>query len=498
MKRASLTALILVSISIAAGSGYWAGTHWHPTDPNAVSETMDTSSKPARKILYYRNPMGLPDTSPTPKKDEMGMDYLPVYEGNEPDDTGAVKVSPDRMQTLGVQTVPATMKTLDVAVHAVGKIDVNERSIRDIAPRFDGWIEHLYVNATGDTVHKGQALFTVYSPEIASAYKEQSIARELEQTLQSADPEARRQAAQLTEAAHTRLRHWDMSGGRRGKDASQVTYSAPVDGIVLDKKAIEGMRFQAGTPLYRIADLSTVWVMADVYEHDLAHISVGQPVQISIDAIPDKTFDAKVAFIYPTLNEATRTTPIRMVLANPDGKLRPGMFAHVDLSTGGGKSRLTVPLTAVLDDGSKQVVLLDQGGGKFTPHTVKLGVQGKDDVEVLDGLNEGDRVVVSANFLIDSESNLKAALASFTSKADSAYPVYHAQGVLDAIDVSSGMVTITHQPIPELNWPSMTMNFDLAQINLVKGIPPKTPIRFDFEARAPGEYVVTQIKPADR
>jgi Cu(I)/Ag(I) efflux system membrane fusion protein len=394
------------------------------------------------------------------------------------------------MQTLGVKTAAVEMKTLDAMVHAVGKVDVDERAIHDVAPRFDGWIERLYVSATGDPVKKGQALFTVYSPEVVSAYKELSIAKELEQATAGGAPEARSQAVQLSAATNERLKNWNMAGGHG--DSARVTYSAPVNGIVLDKKAVDGMRFQAGTALYRIADLSTVWVMADIYEQDLSRIRVGQPARVTIDAFPDRIFSAKVAFIYPTLDSATRTTPIRVVLANPGGLLRPGMFAHVDVTTGGGMERLTVPTSAVLDNGSQQFVLLDLGGGKFKPKAVKPGLRGTDDVEILDGLNEGDKVVTSANFLIDSESNLKSALSSFASKPE--HLVYHGHGTLDSIDVGGGMVTITHQPIPELNWPGMTMDFDLDKAEVAKGFSLHDPIRFDFEERGPGEYVITHIE----
>lgn len=498
MKPAPLAALVALLVAAALGAGYWAGRSHQPAVAAGVTAQ---PAKQARKILYYRNPMGLPDTSPVPKKDAMGMDYIPVYAGDAPDDPGVVKLSPERMQTLGVTTTEVAEQPLAATVRAVGRIDVDERAIHDVAPRFDGWIERLYVSATGDPVRRGQPLFTVYSPEVVSAYKEVAIAKDLEATT-AADPAAQAQAESLAAAARERLRNWDMAGGRGGASA-HVTYSAPVTGVVLDKKAIDGMRFTAGTPLYRIADLSTVWVMADVYEQDLARIRVGQPARVTLDAFPDKTFDAKVAFIYPTLDSATRTTPIRLVLANPGGLLRPGMFAHVDVATGGGGPRLTVPDSAVIDDGDKQVVLLALGDGRFKPQAVKLGLRTENGSEVLDGLAAGDKVVTSANFLIDSESNIRSALAGFAAKpaqagsaqAKPAYPVYHGRGVLDSVDTQAGLVTISHQPIPELKWPGMTMDFDLDKPELAKGLKAKTQIRFEFESRGSGEYVITKIEP---
>ena len=216
---------------------------------------------------------------------------------------------------------------------------------------------------------------------------------------------------------------------------------------------------------------------------------------IGIDAFPDRHFSAKVSYLYPTLNASTRTTQVRLELPNRDGQLRPGMFAHVDIAIGGAQPRLTVPSSAVIDNGSRQVVLLALDEGRFKPQAVKLGLRGEDVVEILDGLKAGDQVVVAASFLIDAESNLKAALANFSAPkaAAKAANVYDAVGTLDAIDGAD--VTITHEPIPALKWPGMTMDFDLAKPDVVKGMAPGTRIRFEFEQRGPGEFVITHIEP---
>ncbi|MGA7179708.1 MAG: efflux RND transporter periplasmic adaptor subunit [Thiobacillaceae bacterium] len=494
------TVFALIAVLLASGAlviGYWAGSHHAPVSGTIRTVANGTSAqpdKPARKLLYYRNPMGLPDTSPVPKKDSMGMDYIAVYEGDEPDDQGVVKVSPERIQTLGVKTALAEKQSLEAVVRTVGRLEVNERAIVDVAPRFDGWIERLYVSATGDPVKRGQALFTVYSPELVSAYKELSIARELSQATQAADPAAHDRADRLVAAVSERLRNWEMAAGATRVDSSHLRFTAPATGIVLEKKAVEGMRFSAGTPIYRIADLSTIWVIADVYEQDLERVKLGQTAMIGIDAFPDRQFSARVTYLYPTLNAATRTTQVRLELPNRDGQLRPGMFVHVDIATGGAQPRLTVPLSAVIDSGSRQVVLVALDGGRFKPQPVKLGLRNEDFVEILDGLNAGDRVVVAANFLIDAESNLKAALANFTAPATSSKSAttYQAVGSLDDIDGAD--VTITHQPIPALKWPSMTMDFQLASPDVIKGVAPGSPIRFEFEQRGPGEFVITRIE----
>jgi Cu(I)/Ag(I) efflux system membrane fusion protein len=258
------------------------------------------------------------------------------------------------------------------------------------------------------------------------------------------------------------------------------------------------MNFTAGTALYRIADLSSVWVIADVYEQDLDRVRLGQTARIGIDAFPDKHFSARVSYLYPTLNAATRTTQVRFDLPNPGGLLRPGMFAHVDIATGGTRTRLTVPASAVIDNGGSQVVLIALDEGRFKPQPVEIGLRSGDLVEILRGLKAGDRVVTSANFLIDAESNLKAALSDLTppepGQSAKAALLYKAVGTLDAVDDKSNSVTITHQPIPALKWPSMTMDFNLATHGLAKGMAPGTPINFEFKQLGPGEFVVTDIQ----
>ncbi|PKO37424.1 MAG: efflux RND transporter periplasmic adaptor subunit [Betaproteobacteria bacterium HGW-Betaproteobacteria-6] len=435
--------------------------------------------------------MGLPDTSPTPKKDSMGMDYIAVYEGDEPDGEGAVKVSPARLQTLGVKTARAEMAVLDAAVRAVGRVEINERLIHDVAPRFEGWIERLYVNASGDPVKRGQPLFSVYSPELVSAQKELAIAQSLKLDAPGADPAARQAAQRLAEAARERLANWQMAAPA-GQANSRVTFTSPAAGIVLDKKAVEGMRFAPGTAIYRIADLSTVWVIADVYEQDLQRVKVGETAMVDIDAFPGRHFEAKVSYLYPTLNAATRTTPVRLELPNKDGLLRPGMFAHVELASAGQTSRLTVPKSALIDTGERQVVLRVAGEGKFQPQAVKVGRRGQDAVEILEGLEDGAEVVVAANFLIDAESNLKAALSTFTDpQAAPAAKSYSATGAIVTVDAANGSISMKHEPIPALQWPAMTMDFGLADPALVKGLLPGQSVHFNFEDRGNGEFVIT-------
>jgi len=501
VNRTQTLTLFAAVVGLALAAGYWAGNRQPFSDaPMATAASAgaaivnSAAAAPGeRRVLYYRNPMGLPDTSPTPKKDSMGMDYIPVYEGDEPDGEGVVKVSPARLQTLGVKTAKAEMRVLDAAVRAVGRVEVDERLIHDVAPRFEGWIERLFVNASGDPVKRGQALFSVYSPELVSAQKELAIAESLKLDAPGADPAARDAARRMVAAARERLANWQVAAPD-GRVTSRLTFSSPATGIVLDKKAVEGMRFTPGMAIYRIADLSTVWVIADLYEKDLARARVGDAAEVRIEAFPGRRFAAKVSYLYPTLNAATRTTPVRLELDNRAGLLRPGMFAHVELATAGAEPRLVVPKSALLDSGERQIVLRVAGEGKYRPQPVKVGLRGSDTVEILDGLEAGAEVVVAANFLIDAESNLKAALSAFNDPQVATAKTYEAMGNIDAVDAAANTVSMNHEAIPALQWPAMTMDFGLADAGLVKGLLPGQPVHFVFEDRGNGSFVITRVE----
>ena len=505
-KRVLATA---VAVILAAAGGYLAGGGG---ERGAASPTA-TSAAPAKaekKLLYYRNPMGLPDTSPVPKKDNMGMDYIPVYAGEEtPAESGQVlNIGPDKVQKLGVRVEAATLRTLDKVVRAAGRIEVDERRTYTVAPKFEGWIERLHVNATGQPVAKGQPLFEVYSPELVSAQREYAIAAQGASYLSKASDESRAGMQQLAESALARLKNWDLSAEqikaleKSGDAKHTVTFRSPVSGVVTEKKAVQGMRFQPGDALYQVADVSSVWVQADVFEQDIAAVRAGSKVKIRIDAYPDKLFEGKVDYIYPTLKAETRTVQVRIELSNPGGLLKPAMFAQVEIPAAGKGPVLTVPASAVIDSGTRRVVLVQLAEGKFEPREVKLGARSDEHVVVLEGVKEGEKVVVAANFLLDAESNLKAALGGFT-PVEGAKPAaapeaksvgHHAEGKLVSIDLKAGTVSVSHQPIPSLKWPAMTMDFILANPALVTGVKPGTPISIEIVERKPGEWVITSLK----
>ena len=490
-KIKSILAVVAVVSSFVYG-GYWLGAHKAQTR-SVASVPQKTES---RKPLYYRNPMGLADTSSVPKKDAMGMDYVPVYEG---DAGNAIVIDSDRVQKLGVKSEAARLRVLHRTLHAAGRIEVDEARIHGISPRFEGWVEHLYVSRTGQVVVKGEPLFDVYSPELASLQREYALARQ--GVADATDSEARAGMQQLADAALSRMKNWDMGGGVTPKSGRRnLTFLSPVSGIVLEKKALDGMRFVPGDLLYQIADLSSVWVLADIAEQDIGQVRVGGTAKIAITAYPDRIFSGKIGFIYPVLNGATRTAQVRVELANPDGKLRPGMFANLELPTDAGREALTVPVSAVIDSGTRQVVLVRLAQGSFEPRSVRLGFRGDDYVEVLDGIKEGEQVVTSANFLIDAESNLKAALGGFGKEANP--PVvpgavgHSAVGVLNSVN-ADGTVNISSEKIASLNMPAMTMDFALANAALASGIKPGSAVAFELVERAPGQLLITSLKARD-
>ncbi|MBR0753376.1 efflux RND transporter periplasmic adaptor subunit [Bradyrhizobium jicamae] len=374
-----------------------------PDEPSAAG---NATANVSRKVKYYRNPMGLPDTSPVPKKDSMGMDYIAVYEGEDNDD-GSVKLSPGKIQRTGARSEPVVRQTVRSIIRAPGTVQEDERRISVVALRFEGFVESVANVTTGEHVHKGQVLMNVYSPALSSAAAEYLSAFNAGATGQALKG-ARRRLENLA-TPEPAIRELE-----RTRDISlSVPWLAPQDGEILERNAVNGMRAGPGDVLFRIADHRLVWVLLDVAERDLAQVTVGTKVTIRPRALRGQSFAGTVSLIYPHLNAQTRTARIRIEVPNPDELLRPEMYVDAEIETGTSEPVLAVRDSAVLDSGTRQAVLVDKGEGRFEPREVKLGRHGGGYVEVKDGLAEGDAVVTSANFLIDAESNLKAALKGF-------------------------------------------------------------------------------------
>ncbi len=382
--------------------------------PKAAAKMTNGSD---RKLLYYRNPMGLPDTSPMPKKDWMGMDYIAVYDG-EDDGTGSVKVSLDKVQRAGVRSEEVRLVKLSRAIRAPGIAKPDERSLRTITLRADGFIEKLYANEHGMHVTAGQPLFRIYSQEMLRAMIDYRLsAKETDGRTSLVSAEQKLRNFEVPQAA--------IDEAQRAKELPMsFDWPSPVSGVIMEKKAIEGQMAKMGDELFRIGDLSNIWVVTDVAEQDLGAVKIGAAATVKFRGFPGETFKGNVTAILHELDHTARTGKVRIEVANLDHRIKHEMYADVEIVPDArDDARLAVPASAVIDSGNRQVVLVDRGEGRFEPRAIKLGIRGDGMIEILDGLKAGEKVVTTANFLIDAESNLKAALSGFSSDSPKPAPM---------------------------------------------------------------------------
>jgi Cu(I)/Ag(I) efflux system membrane fusion protein len=359
--------------------------------------------------------MGLPDTSPVPKKDPMGMDYIPVYEGEEQCDDKTVKVSLDKIQRSGVRTEKVEQRVIVRPVRAVGTVMHDEARLTIVTMRSDGFIEDLFVNKTGQHVHTGEPLFRVYSPDIVRAQIDLSIlARGGGLGVSPGDRDRSLKGAmqQLRNLGVPEDRIEEIR--RTGALPRTIDWKSPATGDVIVKSVINGQRVRAGDEIFRIADHAHVWVIADVAESDLSALKIGTRATVTVRAYMYQPVEGEVTFIYPELKTETRTARVRIEVPNLDGRLKIDMYADVVFQAGDETPTIAAPASAVIDSGNRQVVLVAKGDGRFEPRPVKLGRRGDGYIEVTEGIAQGEEVVTSATFLIDAESNLKAALQAFT------------------------------------------------------------------------------------
>jgi RND family efflux transporter MFP subunit len=362
-----------------------------------------------RKVKFYKSTMNPGETSPVPAKDSMGMDMVPVYETTGGgDESHLISIEPVTVQDMNIRTATVTRGPLRRLVRTVGVVDYNEGGLAEVTTKFKGWVEKLYVDATGQQVHRGEPLFAIYSPELYSAQREYLLA--LEGTNAPG-------GAALKASARTKLKFFDISDEqiaeleRTREPHKTLRTVAPQDGFVVEKTVIEGQMVDSGMKLYRLADLGLVWVQAQIYEQDLEYIKLGQEATVTLSYLPDREFRGRVTYVYPNVDEKTRTARVRMEFHNPGYFLKPGMFATVQVLSELAPSVLLVPDMAILRSGEKNTVFLALEGGKFEPRTVAIGPQAENDTyQVLSGLAEGDRIVTSGQFLLDSESQLREAI----------------------------------------------------------------------------------------
>jgi membrane fusion protein, copper/silver efflux system len=378
-----------------------------------------------RRILFYRNPMGQPDTSPVPKKDSMGMDYLPVYSDEvggaaggsaAPEGLTEVNIDPTRQQLIGLRTAAVAAGQVGGAWRTSGKVAVDEGRVHHVNLKVGGFVGHSHADFVGQTVKRGDPLFSLYSPDLLAAQDEYLLALRTRDQLRKSGAGGS-DGDDLVASARRKLELWDMPAAElkrleeTGQPTKDVMFYAPASGVITKRDAIPGMRVNAGEMPIELVDLSRVWVLADVYETELRHVKVGMSALLTLKAYPGRRFKGRVAFISPQLDPRTRTVSVRLEFPNAGGELKPEMFGEVVLQ-GAARKGLRIPTDAVIDSGTKSVVFVALGNGKFQPREVQLGESDGEHVEVVEGLAEGDQVVTRANFLIDSESRLRASLSS--------------------------------------------------------------------------------------
>ncbi len=452
MKKIIITAILSIAVGLTAG--------WY------VFRTVGIPSG-ERKVLYYRDPMNPQSTSPTPKKAPDGMDFVPVYAegsatgtgrkiayykdpmhpwytsdkpGKAPDcgmvlvpvyegesDISGFKIDPTMVQDIGVKVEDVKVRRLNRIIRTVGKVQYDETKVYSINSKIMGWVDKLRVDYTGQFVRKGEPLLNLYSPELVSTQEEYLQALRYEKQMAgSTIGEARTGAQELAQSAKRRLLYWDIPErevdalARRGTPEKTMTIYSPVDGYVIDKMVYDGQNVMAGMELYKIADLSTVWIMADIYQYELPWVKVGQKANIALSYLPGKKFEGTVTYIYPTLSMETKTAKVRIAVHNTPGlEFKPEMFATVEISSPVMVTAVAVPDQAIIRSGERNIAVIALGGGYFDPREVILGASADGYVQILKGVKAGEKIVVSSQFLIDSESNLKAAIGQMSGHADS-------------------------------------------------------------------------------
>jgi RND family efflux transporter MFP subunit len=380
-----------------------------------------TGATGPRRILHYRNPMDPSVTSPVPMKDPMGMDYVPVYSdevsaGSGVEGHASVEVSPDELRLTGIQTAVARRGTLARTIRTVGEVKADETRVSQVHARISGWVEKLFVNSSGQAVRRGQPLLTVYSPELLATQEEFLRARESAARFAQSDvPEVRRGGAELLEAARQRLMLFDVPQSfietleQTGRPQRAVTLEAPASGFVTTKDVFAGARLEPGVTLFTVTDLSRVWIEAEVYEQEASLVRLGQKARVTLAYDPSHAYTGRIRYVYPYLDTDTRTLRVRFEFANPGLVLKPGMYANVELDVQAAEGIL-VPDASILDTGPRQIVYVETGEGRYEPRQVTVGVRSDGQAQILSGVKAGETVVDRANFLLDSESRLRAAI----------------------------------------------------------------------------------------
>lgn len=409
--------VMILALGLGAAAGYWYALERKGME---LSVPM-TAAERAREPLFYRNPMNPAVTSPVPAKDEMGMDYIPVYAGEDSragEPAGTVIIDPVTEQNIGIRTAPAKRQTLAREIRTVGRVDYNEEMMTRLHPKIEGWIEKLYVDKTGEPVSQDTILLSIYSPQLVTSQQEYLLAlNSLEALKASTYEDIRRGSEEMVRISRQRLELLDVPEHqireleKSRKIMKNLHIHSPFNGVVLKIGAREGQYVTPGTELYMIADLSRVWVYADIYEDELPWIKVGDEVEMGLKGLPGRRFKGRLVYVYPYAEAKTRTIKVRLEFDNPDRLLKPDMYANVMIHSQRQVNAVVVPAEAVVRSGLRDQIFVVRGPGKFEPRKVKLGISAGGLVQVLEGVTAGEEVVTSSQFLIDSESKLREATA---------------------------------------------------------------------------------------
>ena len=486
-----LIATLIAGLALGGGATWYAVKHQGSAQPmdmaSGKAPAADAGNAGEKKVLYWYDPM-VPDQhfDKPGKSPFMDMDLVPRFANDSAgDEAGAgVAIDPRTVQSLGIRTAEAESGRLWRRIDTVGYVRADDNRVTFLQARTAGWLEGLTIHAVNDPVKKGQLVAEVYSPDLYAAQEEFLLA--LKHPEDGAWIAAARQ-----KLAFLGLSEGQIAGLEKGnKPQRRVAYYAPAGGIVSNISVHPGAAISAGMPLMEITDLSRLWVTAEVVEEQAAWMAPGKFADITFASLPGETFEGKVDYVAPKLDPATRTVQVRVVLNNPKLRLKPGMYANVTLYGGKGEDGVIVPSEAVIHTGKRSIVLVAQGDGHFEPVEVKTGMENNGQIVVLKGLSGGEQVVTSSQFLIESEANLKGALERMRPLGQ----VFQGTARIVAADAGTSTLTMEHDPIPALEWPAMTMDFDVQKADILKGLKKGQAVQFDMVKQG-GGFVVTAIRP---
>ncbi|MCA4021335.1 efflux RND transporter periplasmic adaptor subunit [Vibrio vulnificus] len=475
-----------VALLIGGALGFTANQYFNGHDMSAMAAT---DSKASHEPLYWVAPMDPNYKRDKPGKSPMGMDLIPVYADDlagANDKPGTVKIDPSVENNLGVKTAAVELAKLSPRIETVGYIAFDESQLWQTNVRVSGWVEKLYINAVGEQVKKGDVLFTLYSPELVKAQEELLNAK-------------RTGRDGLVKGATERLLSLGVDREqinqviRRGKASQTIEIKALANGVIASLNIREGGYLSPAQAVISAGPLNEVWVDAEVFERQAHWLTNGSQASMTLDALPGKAWQGEVDYVYPILDPKTRTLRMRLKFANPNGELKPNMFANITLQPVSDSEVLTVPKSSVIRSGGMTRVVLAEGEGKYRSARIETGREADDKVEVLQGLNQGDRIVTSAHFMLDSESSQSADLSRINGVEAPAETAW-AKGEITDLMADHGMLTINHQPVPEWNWPGMTMNFNAAQGVDLSALQKGQAIEFEMQKTDDGQYQIIAIK----